>query len=280
MMDSASKTTVRKLIKGFRVAVEGEVQVRPDHQVNEGQAIEVLPSSKEKSKTSPKGTKGLKRVKHPPFKILLEDDNIIVVDKPAGLLSIATDKEKLKTLYRMVSDYVKASATEARLIFIVHRLDRDASGVMVFAKDEPSKRKLQKDWAGAEKIYHAVVEGHPKQAEGTIKNWLCENTARIVYVCNKEAKGAQEAVTHYKTIKSNGPHSLLEVRIESGRKHQIRVHMAHMDCPIVGDDIYGATKTQGKAIALHSHSLSFDHPVTGKRITIVSPLPTRFRGLV
>ena len=285
MMDSASKTAVRKLIKNHRVTVDGNIQARPDFAVLPGQAIEISRKGKDKEakKTSSpaalKTARGAKR--RLAIKILLEDEHLIVVDKPTGLLSIATDKERTKTLYRKVMDYVKETTAGKKRIFIVHRLDRDASGVMVLAKDEKTKRKLQKNWASAEKVYHAVVEGCPPKTEGTVRNFLCENRAKRVYVCDKDVKGSQEAVTHYKVLKGEGLRRLLVVKIETGRKHQIRVHMADtLNCPIVGDDIYGLGKSGTRGIALHSHSLTFDHPTTGKRITVKSPIPGRFRRLV
>ncbi len=286
MMDSASKTSVRKLIKNHRVTVDGEIQARPDSAVLPGQVIEIsqkgIDKETRKKSASPAALKTARGAKRRlAIKILLEDEHLIVVDKPTGLLSIATDKERLRTLYRKVMDYVKETSAGKKRIFIVHRLDRDASGVMVLAKDEGTKRKLQKDWAGAEKVYHAVVEGCPPRSEGTIRNFLCENRAKIVYVCERHIKGSQEAVTHYRILKGDGPRRLLEVKIETGRKHQIRVHMADtLNCPIVGDDIYGLGKSGTRGIALHSHSLTFDHPATGDRITVKSPIPSRFRGLV
>jgi 23S rRNA pseudouridine1911/1915/1917 synthase len=260
IMDTATRTTVRKFIKNGRVAVDGELQTRPDFPVIPGQTVEIAPRGRE----------------HPPFAVLFEDDHILVVDKAAGLLSIATDKEQQKTLYRMVSDYVKEATGGRGRIFIVHRLDRDVSGVMVFAKDETTKQQLQKGWAGAEKIYHAVVEGRPDPAEGTVRNWLRENRAFRVYACGRENRDAKVAVTHYRVLKSAASYCTVEVRIETGRKHQIRVHMAGLGCPIVGDDIYGTAKSGGE-MALHAHSLTFDHPSTGRRLTITSPPPSRFR---
>jgi len=262
ILDTATRTTVRKLIKNGRVAVDGKVQARPDFPVLPGQAVEIAPRGRER----------------PLFTILLEDDHLVAVDKTAGLLSIATGREHHETLYRMVSDYVKETTGGQGRIFIVHRLDRDVSGVMVFAKDEPTKRRLQKGWAGAEKIYHAVVEGRPPAAEGTARNWLRENRAYRVYVCDRDARGAREAVTHYRVIKAGARYCTVEVRIETGRKHQIRVHMAGLGCPIVGDDTYG-TGASGGELALHAHSLTFDHPATGRRTTITSHLPSRFRSL-
>jgi 23S rRNA pseudouridine1911/1915/1917 synthase len=261
ILDTATRTTVRKLIKNGRVAVDGKVQARPDFPVSPGQTVEISPRFRER----------------PPFDILFEDDHLMAVDKAAGLLSIATDKEHYRTLYRMVSDYVKEATGGTGKIFIVHRLDRDVSGVMVFAKDEPTKRRLQTGWAGAEKTYDALVEGSPPAAEGTVRNWLCENRAYRVYVCGKDAQGAREAITHYRVIKAGVSHCMVEVRIETGRKHQIRVHMAGLGCPIVGDAIYGTGKSGGE-LALHAQSLAFDHPFTGRRTTITARLPSRFRS--
>jgi 23S rRNA pseudouridine1911/1915/1917 synthase len=262
MLDTATRTTARKIIKNGRVSVEGKVQARPDFTVLPRQAIEISPRVRE----------------GPLFTILLEDDHLVAVEKPSGLLSIATEKEYHQTLYRMVSEYVKETAGGRARIFIVHRLDRDVSGVMVFAKNEASKQRLQKGWGDAEKIYHAVVDGNPPASEGTVRNWLRENRAYRVYTCGKEAEGAREAVTHYRVIKAGARYNTLELRIETGRKHQIRVHMAGLRCPIVGDEIYG-TGTPGGELALHAHSLTFKHPSTGKRTTITSPLPPRFRSL-
>ena len=286
MMGSTSNTSVRKLIKNHRVAVDGEIQPRADFTVLPGQTIEISQKGKDKetkkrsSRHAPlKTARGAKR--RLAINILLEDEHLIIVDKPTGLLSIATDKERKKTLYRKVMGYVEETTAGEKRIFIVHRLDRDASGVMVLAKDEKTKRKLQKNWASAEKVYHAVVEGCPPEAEGTVRNFLCENRAKRVYVCDKDVKGSKEAVTHYKILKGKGLRRLLVVKIETGRKHQIRVHMANtLNCPIVGDDIYGLGKSGTRGIALHSHSLTFDHPTTGKRITVKSPIPGRFRRLV
>lgn len=277
MLASTNKTAARKLIKSKRVAVDGEITGKPDFALSPGASIEITPAKKSGSRD--KATKGpATRQRRLPFPVLMEDEYLIVVDKPAGLLSIATNKEKLKTLYRMVSDHVKRTSDGEKKIFIVHRLDREVSGVMVLAKDQHTKRVLQKEWASAEKTYQAVVEGRPQRAEGTIKNHLCENRAGRVYVCKSTTEGAQEAVTHYKVLRHK-TRSLLEVRIETGRKHQIRVHLAGMDCPIVGDKFYGLGSAGG-GIALHAHKLSFTHPHTGARVTLKSPMPGKFRGMV
>lgn len=274
MLDSASNTTASKLIKNHRVTVDKAVRARPDFPVLLGQAIEIVPLSPTRGKTG-------KKINNLPFKVLYEDEHVVAVDKPSGLLSIATAKHEKTTLYRMVSDYVKATSDGEKLIFIVHRLDRDASGVMLFAKDQKTKRTLQKNWAKTEKVYHAVVQGKPPARQGTVKTFLCENSAHSVYVCKGTEKGAQEAVTHYVALKGAGRRRLLELRIDTGRKHQIRVHMAHLGCPIAGDQLYGTGKEDSlRGIALHSHSLTFDHPATGKRTTVKSLRPGHFARLL
>jgi len=276
MLGSASRTKARKLIKNNRVSVNGSFQSSPGLHVRPGESIEISRPEKDRS-GKPAGTLGKKR---PRFNILFEDEQLIVVDKPAGLLAIATDKEKIKTLYRQVSDYVKAATDGEKIIFIVHRLDRDVSGAMVFAKDERSKKRLQDGWANAEKIYHAVVDGRPPEKEGTVRSWLCENRAHRVYVCDKTTPGAEEAATHYRVLSSRGSRSVVEVRLETGRKHQIRVHMASLGCPVAGDRLYGTAIKGMSGIALHALSLSFDHPAKDRRISIKSPLPRRLKELV
>ena len=278
LLSSSTKTAVRKLVKYRRVLVDGAAISRTDMRLSAGQQIEIVREGlgKDKKKTFSGKLPGGKR---PPFIILMEDEHIIVVDKPSGVLSIATDKEKLKTIYRKVSDYVKASSGEKSPIFIVHRLDKDVSGVMVFAKNATVKRTMQDNWAGAVKVYRAVVAGHPSQKEGTITSWLCENAAHNVYECKETTKGAEKAVTHYKMLKSVGSNSVMEIKIETGKKHQIRVHMASIGCPIAGDKLYGTRVSGMSGIALHAITLEFDHPVTGERTKIKSPVPSRMKGL-
>jgi 23S rRNA pseudouridine1911/1915/1917 synthase len=271
VLATATKTAARKLIKHRRIAVDGEVQPRPDSPVLAGQLVELLPLPAEVREQAA-ARAAARTAPRLPFTVLLEDEHLIVVDKPAGLLSIATAKEQQRTLYRMVSDHVKE--TGGGRIFVVHRLDRDVSGVMVFAKHEAAKRRLQAGWAGAEKIYRAVVEGRPPGKQGTVQGWLRENSFLRVVACRETAPGAQEAVTHYRVVRDDAARPELEVRIETGRKHQIRVHLASLGCPIVGDKVYG-TGGRGGGIALHAHALTFEHPFTGRRLTVTSPLPTR-----
>jgi len=276
MLDSSTKSNVRKLIKNHRVTVDGEAVIRPAHEIRAGQTVEIVKAGRER----PARTGPLNRRRRLPFPVLFEDEFLIVVDKPAGMLSIATERERSRTLYRMVSDYVKAATEGAKKIFIVHRLDRDVSGVMVLAKDEKTKRALQGGWASAEKTYRAVLDGRPKEKEGKVEGWLCENRANQVYVCDKKTHGAEKAVTSYRLVRASGARSLVEIKIETGRKHQIRVHMASLGCPVAGDRLYGTPVRGMSGIGLHAVTLAFDHPHTGRRISLKSPLPQRLKDLL
>jgi 23S rRNA pseudouridine1911/1915/1917 synthase len=275
MLGSASSTTARRMIKQGRMAVDGTAVMHPGTKLKKGQSVEILAAS------APAPRRKTPVMKKLPFPVLYEDDAIIAVSKPPGLLTIATEKEKLRTLYRMVSDYVKAQDPD-RKIFIVHRLDRDVSGCIVFAKDQKSKRALQDSWATASKQYLAAVLGKPSAKEGTVTTLLAENKAKRVYVCDKKQRGAEEAVTRYRIKGRREKFTVVEIEIETGRKHQIRVHMAHIGCPIVGDKMYGEPSLSfpslKRGIALHAARLEVTHPVTGRRIVIKSPSPPWMKG--
>lgn len=205
--------------------------------------------------------------------IIYEDDDIIVINKPSGLLSISTDREKVKTAYHYVSEYVKSKQKNAK-IFVVHRLDRDTSGVVMFAKNKAIKQKLQDNWNQIVKKrgYLAIVEGKIKPAKGTIQTHLKENKAQMVYV----SSNGKIAITHYSTIQTYKNHSLVEIFLDTGRKNQIRVHMQYLHHPIMGDKKYGAKINQIGRLALHSHVLSFIDPRTKKLLTFEAQIPKEF----
>jgi len=212
--------------------------------------------------------------------ILHEDREILVVDKPAGLLTIGTERDKSRTAYFVVTDYVRKGCARSRnRVFIVHRLDRDTSGVLVFAKSEEAKLRLQGAWGETEKTYLAVVHGRCPKSQETITSYLAENKAHVVYSTSDAAKG-KLARTAYKVLKQTKAYALLEVNLLTGRKNQIRVHLADIGHPIVGDRKYGSATDSHAGLALHARSISFTHPMSGQRLTLAATVPAYFQKLV
>ena len=219
-------------------------------------------------------TKG-DRMKKDKIKIIYEDKFIIVVDKPAHLLTIATDNEKEKTMFHKVISYEK-SKNKNNKVFIVHRLDRDTSGLLIFAKAERIKNILQKNWDNMVKTrgYVAVVEGKVEKKEDTIKSYLKEGKNLITYSTN--SKDGKLAITKYKCINKSKSYSLLDIEILTGRKNQIRVHMKEMNHPIIGDKKYNSKTNPLKRLGLHANKLEFYHPVTGEYMKFESKTPKEF----
>jgi len=216
--------------------------------------------------------------KRPPLgmRIIHEDDDILVVDKPSGLLTMGTGMDKTRTAYFILTDYVrKGYAKSRKRIFIVHRLDREASGILVFAKNIKAKLHLQKEWDKTEKKYLTVVHGRLKKKKGTISTYLAENKAHVVYSTPDTEKG-KLSYTAYKILKETNAFSLLEVDLLTGRKHQIRVHFAEIGHPIVGDRKYGKSNEGNPHLALHAKSISFKHPSSGKLLTFITEFPEYF----
>ncbi|MCG2723112.1 MAG: RluA family pseudouridine synthase [Thermodesulfovibrionales bacterium] len=212
--------------------------------------------------------------------ILYEDSDILVVVKPFGLLTMGTDRDKSRTLYAILTDYVrKGYSRSAKRIFIVHRLDRDTSGILVFAKSMEAKLQLQGQWEETDKKYIAVVHGRCEKKERTISTYLAENKAHMVYSTPDATKG-KLSHTAYRVLKDTKEFSLLEVTLLTGRKHQIRVHLAETGHPVVGDEKYGKEKKTYKRLVLHAKSISFIHPVSGKRLTFETGFPEYFNALV
>lgn len=212
------------------------------------------------------------------IKIIYEDKNIIVVDKPAHLLTIATDNEKEKTMFHKVISYEKQKNKNNK-IFVVHRLDKDTSGLLVFAKNEKVKRKLQDNWDQivTRRGYVAVVEGKVEKEEDTIKSYLKEGKNFISYSTNKN--DGKLAITKYKRINTSKAYSLLDIEILTGRKNQIRVHMKEMNHPIIGDKKYGAKTNPLKRLGLHANILEFYHPITNELMTFTSNPPKEFENM-
>ncbi|MDR0476408.1 MAG: RluA family pseudouridine synthase [Desulfobulbaceae bacterium] len=257
-----------RLLSADRVLVDGLAIRQFDHPLQIGQRVIIAP------RQASIRSQGL-----PPLPIVHEDDFLIVVNKPSGLLTVATDKEKRRTAYAMLSEYVK-EANRDNKIFIVHRIDRETSGLLLFAKSEDVKRAIQDSWLDVieERLYVAVVEGKLAQQSGTVKSYLKESSAMRVYSSANPHQG-REAVTHFRRLAVSRAYSLVELRLETGRKHQIRVHMQELGHPVAGDKKYGAVTKPLKRLALHAKVLAFRHPVDGKLHHFETPIPPAFTAM-
>jgi 23S rRNA pseudouridine1911/1915/1917 synthase len=212
------------------------------------------------------------------LKIVHLDDAIVVVDKPAGLLSMGSEREKQRTAHRILNDYLKALIeSRQQQAFIVHRLDRETSGLMLFARSVSTQEAIQTNWKLVTKKYLAVVEGAPSTLQGTLTDWLVESKSLLV---RRVDQGGEIAITHFRVIATHGGMSLLEVTLETGRRHQIRVQLAGLGCPVVGDPKYGARTDPARRLALHSCELKFRHPVSGASMEFRSTLPARLKQLI
>lgn len=262
-----SRTTIKSLLAHKQITVDDMVTTKFDHPLKRGQMVFL---NKKRSDEKPR-FRGLR--------IVHEDADLIVVEKGSGLLSMASETEKVKTAYNMLSEYVKRSNPK-NLIFIVHRLDRETSGLMMFAKSKKIQEILQKDWNNAviERSYIAIVEGVVDKTEGTVTSWLKENKAMVMFSSQTPDDG-QKAITHYKLLKTNPNFSMLEVKLETGRKNQIRVQMKDIGFPVTGDKKYGAKLNPIGQMGLHARVLAFKHPVTGKALRFETPIPGKFLKL-
>lgn len=238
-------------------------------------------------------SENFKQFKRPPKKyapkgltILFEDRDIIFVDKVHGLLTMGNERESDRTAYANLTDYVcKGNHKSPHRVFIVHRLDRETSGVLVFAKTPEAKSYLQSEWFNFNKTYYAVVHGHLPEQEGIISSYLVEHGVNKMYSATnpEQKKQGKHAKTLYKVIKQSETHSLVELNILTGRKHQIRVHLADKGCPIVGDKKYGnggKGEKGAKRLALHAAKLSIKHPFSKRDLVVEAPLPGHFETLL
>ena len=266
-----SKTKARQLVKHGAVVIGDKEATRVDQLLLAGELVCIR--SEQEMREQARSCPGLT--------IIHEDEDIIVIDKPAGLLTIATENEKRKTAFYLLSSYLKerAQSTQERL-FIVHRLDQGTSGLLVFAKNEAAKQILQEQWPLADKRYSAVVEGVPGKKEGQIVSTLSESKALRVYSVRDQSGEGKEARTNYRVVKESETYALLDITLLTGRKNQIRVHMADLGHPVAGDRKYGAKTNPLRRMALHAYFLSFDHPtIPGKRMEFEIKIPGKFHIL-
>ncbi|RKX47571.1 MAG: RNA pseudouridine synthase [Verrucomicrobia bacterium] len=214
-----------------------------------------------------------KRYQPKGLSILYEDRDLLVVDKASGLLTVSHATVRDQTAFYLLNDYVRKGNPKSRhRVFIVHRLDRDTSGVIVFAKNEMAKRYLQDEWQGFQKTYYAVVHGTLLEKEGVITSYLAENSAHKMYSVADPRKG-KLARTGYRVVKESAKYSLLKIDLFTGRKNQIRVHLADKGCPVAGDKKYGVKEKGVKRLALHSASIALTHPFSKEKMTFESKVP-------
>ena len=263
-----SRKAAKDLLRFRAVTVTRMTTVKHDTQLEPGDVVTIA-AGKQVSAPS---------IERHGLKIVYLDDDIIVVDKAAGLLSMGSEGEKERTAHRILNDHLKAlTNSPAQQAFIVHRLDRETSGLMMFARSRAIQAALQQNWKSVAKKYLAVVEGIPTKAEGTLRDNLEESKSLRMH---RVERGGELAITHYRVVRKGRHNSLIELTLETGRKNQIRVQMAGLGHPIVGDRKYGATTDPARRLALHSCELTFRHPVSGAPMNFQSPLPARLMKIL
>jgi 23S rRNA pseudouridine1911/1915/1917 synthase len=264
------RTTVRQWLRHGSVQVNGRAVTRSNHPLQRGDIVSIR-------------TKGEMRAEGllpPGMKVLFEDAALIVIEKPENLLSMASATERNKTAYAFLTDYVRhGNPRSSERVWIVHRLDRETSGLMVFARTEAAKRALQAHWHETEKHYLAVVEGNPPANRGVLRSHLDESNPFKVHSAAPSER-TRLAVTHYRMVKRIATGALIELALETGRRHQIRVHLADARCPIIGDPKYGARTNPARRLGLHASSLQFKHPSSGEILKFESPLPQELARLL
>lgn len=262
------RTRLKQMLSHDQIAVNGMPQRQFDLELNPGDQVKI------------NFVREFKVFSNRRLKIVYEDDDIIVVNKGYGLLSMGNDKVSEGTAYSILREYVKWS-NPLNKIFIVHRLDRDTSGLMMFAKTQEAKERMQHNWNNMvlNRKYLAVVEGIPEPADDTVRSYLIENSRYEVYSTPDPEAGGQLAVTRYRTLHAGRNYALLEVELDTGRKNQIRVHMKDIGHPISGDRKYGATPSPIHRLALHAQTLRFIHPTTGKEMSFSTHVPASFASL-
>lgn len=262
-----SRNNVKSLLSNHQVAVDGAPISQFNFELAKDDIVIVS-----KRRIAKKQRKDLP--------IIFENDELIVINKPSGLLSVASDSEKGRTAYRLITDYVQQKDRHNR-IFVVHRLDEDTSGVLVFAKNAKIRDALQKNWSTIVKKrgYFAIVEGKMEKDNDTFIDYLKENSLNLMYV-TKNTKDGKKCVTHYKVIKSTKDYSLLDVDIDSGRKNQIRVQLGYRNHYVIGDDKYGEPSNPINRLGLHAYELVFLHPFTNKLMKFSCPMPKEFLSLM
>lgn len=262
-----SRNNAKNLLSHHLIAIDGAPVSQFDFKIYKGDSLIV---SKRPIRKKNRGD----------LPIIFEDDDVIVINKPFGLLSVASDKEKSSTAYRMITDYLQSKDRHARA-FVVHRLDKETSGVLMFAKNEETRAALQDNWNDIVKKrgYYAVVEGLLEKKEDTITNYLKMNNLNLMYL-SRPGRDAQKCITKYTIIKENRKYSLLDVNIMTGRKNQIRVTLGSLGHYVLGDDKYGEPENPINRLCLHAYELDLVNPLTKKTYKFKADMPKEFSGLL
>ena len=262
----SSKTKIKAILQGHGIKVDGKQVTQFDFPLKPGMKVSVSKSKKNDT------------FKSRYVNIVYEDRWLVVIEKKIGILSMAAGHSSLN-VKSVLDDYFKRTRQKCTA-HVVHRLDRDTSGLMIYAKDMQTEQLLERDWHGTvfDRRYVAVVSGEMEEDEGTIANWLKDNAAYVTYSSPVD-NGGKYAVTHFHTLKRSTEHSLVEFRLETGRKNQIRVHTSDMGHPVCGDIKYGNGDDPLHRLCLHAYVLCFYHPVTGKPMEFETPIPAQFRAL-
>lgn len=265
-MPEKSRTTVKSYLTHRQVSVNDCVTTLNSLRLEPGDVVSI---SREK---------GIEAFRHPMLRIVFEDEYIIVIDKRNGLLSIGTDKEQQRTAYYILSSYLKRQDPRNR-IFVVHRLDRETSGLMVFAKSESVQETLQRSWKTLvrDRRYVAVIEGHLQEKEGVISSYLTEDRNRKVWAA-KVGEG-NPAVTYYSVLREGKNFSLIELKLDTGKKNQIRAHLEFKGTPIAGDKKYSAKTNPADRVCLHAYKLHITHPVSGEELNFSTRIPKLFEDI-
>lgn len=268
-MGGMSRNSVKSLLSHRQVSINNKVTTQFNTLLKTGDLVVISTS------------KGNTELTHPKLSIIHEDDSIIVVLKKEGLLTVSTGKGDDTTAFSILKNHVKKASSQNR-IYVVHRIDRETSGVIIFAKNREIQLALQENWHRivTRRIYVAVVEGKVDKKSDTIVSWLTENEKSLKIHSSTVDNGGQQAITHYKVLKQNDKFSLLELQLETGRKNQIRVHLQGIGHPIAGDKKYGSVLNPLGRMALHARLIEFIHPDTGKKVSFETPVPTEFLKIV
>ncbi len=263
-----SNSKAKKMIENHKVKCGETILKRPVDAVLNGQTVEFL--QKEAIKTV--------KVDDFSLRIVYEDKWLIVAHKPFGIVSSGDTLKEGQTLFTQIRSYLRSKYGMREQLFVVHRLDKAVEGLIMFARSEAVKEKLQENWKQVSKYYVAQTTAIPAEKSGTIHSWLREEEHMKMVSHETEVPGSKEAITHYRVLKTIPPFALIEIKLETGRKNQIRIHLSSIGCPIVGDRRYNDDDRTVKSIKLLSYKLEFEHPVTRQFLKFSLPIPRSFES--